>query len=173
MWRKVWKKMWTILIALGLGLREGRLSDSTAARARGAHSPSRLAALPLPCAGCSLAGVAGEARGSAESLSRRCPRFRCRGGLAVSAAPTQRTRSQLELARLVATGATNAEIANSLCISVDTVKTHTRRTLRKLGLRSRTELALHLSRDPRLELDGIKSDHLEQLRQGQRPQQLT
>lgn len=56
------------------------------------------------------------------------------------------TRREAEVATLAATGATNAEIASELYISVNTVKTHLGRALAKLGLRSRTELALRLSR---------------------------
>lgn len=55
------------------------------------------------------------------------------------------TRREAEVAALAATGATNAEISSALYISVNTVKTHVGRSLAKLGLRSRTELALSLS----------------------------
>lgn len=55
------------------------------------------------------------------------------------------TRREAEVAALAATGATNAEIARDLYISVNTVKTHIGRALAKLGVRSRTELALSLS----------------------------
>ncbi len=55
------------------------------------------------------------------------------------------TRREAEVAALAATGATNAEISSALYISVNTVKTHVGRALAKLGLRSRTELALSLS----------------------------
>jgi len=55
------------------------------------------------------------------------------------------TRREAEVAALAATGATNAEIASALYISLNTVKTHIGRALAKLGLRSRTELALSLS----------------------------
>lgn len=129
MWRKVWKKMWTILIALGLGLREDRLQRARRSGPRGAYSPPGRPLYRYRAPVALLPAVAGEARSSA---GFPCPR-RCLAsaveGLAVSAAPTQ--------------------------------------------AHPRTELALHLSRDPRLELDGIQSDHLVQLRQGQRSQQLT
>lgn len=47
-----------------------------------------------------------------------------------------------EVARLVATGASNQEIAASLYLSEGTVKNHVSSALRKLGLRDRTQLAL-------------------------------
>lgn len=47
-----------------------------------------------------------------------------------------------EVARLVATGASNQEIARTLYLSEGTVKNHVSAALRKLGLRDRTQLAL-------------------------------
>ncbi|HLU75474.1 MAG TPA: response regulator transcription factor [Nonomuraea sp.] len=52
---------------------------------------------------------------------------------------------ELEVARLVAAGAANREIAARLFITEGTVKNHVSSVLRKLGLRDRTQLALHLS----------------------------
>ncbi|WP_052422588.1 response regulator [Nonomuraea candida] len=54
---------------------------------------------------------------------------------------------ELDVARMIAVGATNREIAARLFITEGTVKNHVSSMLRKLGLRDRTQLALHL-RDP-------------------------
>lgn len=55
---------------------------------------------------------------------------------------------EAEVARLVGAGASNREIAASLYITEGTVKNHVSSTLRKLGLRDRTQLALHVSSSP-------------------------
>ncbi|TMR24993.1 response regulator transcription factor [Nonomuraea turkmeniaca] len=52
---------------------------------------------------------------------------------------------ELEVARMVSAGATNREIAARLFITEGTVKNHVSSVLRKLGLRDRTQLALHLA----------------------------
>jgi DNA-binding NarL/FixJ family response regulator len=49
------------------------------------------------------------------------------------------TERELTVLRAMATGASNAEIASDLYLSVATVKTHVARVLAKLGLRDRVQ----------------------------------
>jgi DNA-binding CsgD family transcriptional regulator len=56
-------------------------------------------------------------------------------------APERLTPKEREVADLVAGGATNREVAAALFLSPRTVEHHLRQVYRKLGVRSRTELA--------------------------------
>jgi DNA-binding NarL/FixJ family response regulator len=56
---------------------------------------------------------------------------------------------EAEVARLVARAATNREIALALFVTEGTVKNHISSVLRKLALRDRTELAVHVIRSSR------------------------
>jgi len=58
--------------------------------------------------------------------------------------PDELTDRELEVARLVAQGLTNHEIAGRLWISDKTVKAHVSHVLTKLGLKDRTQLAIHV-----------------------------
>jgi DNA-binding CsgD family transcriptional regulator len=58
------------------------------------------------------------------------------------------TRREQEVAQLVAGGATNREIAQTLFLSPKTVERHVSNALRKLGVRNRTELASRLREHP-------------------------
>jgi DNA-binding CsgD family transcriptional regulator len=51
------------------------------------------------------------------------------------------TPTEERVAALVATGSTNREVADALFVSVHTVEANLKRIYRKLGIRSRTELA--------------------------------
>jgi DNA-binding CsgD family transcriptional regulator len=57
------------------------------------------------------------------------------------AAPLDLTSTEERVAELAAAGHTNREIAQALFLSVHTVEDNLRRIDRKLGIRSRTELA--------------------------------
>ena len=59
-----------------------------------------------------------------------------------SAALSPLTERELGVMRLVATGRSNAEIADELVLSEQTVKTHVSRILGKLGLRDRTQIVV-------------------------------
>jgi DNA-binding NarL/FixJ family response regulator len=57
------------------------------------------------------------------------------------------TSREQEIVRLVTGSATNKEIAEALVISVRTVDHHLRNIFRKLGVRSRTELAVLIAQE--------------------------
>jgi DNA-binding NarL/FixJ family response regulator len=58
---------------------------------------------------------------------------------------TELTARELDVARLVAVGATNQEIAQKLFISEGTVKTHITSIFHRLNLKNRSQLAIHVS----------------------------
>ena len=55
---------------------------------------------------------------------------------------------EAEVVALAALGKRNAQIAEALFVSVDTVKTHLARSFRKLGVHNRTELSALIHRRP-------------------------
>jgi len=60
------------------------------------------------------------------------------------AVPGELTEAEARVAKLAAAGRTNREIADALFMSVRTVEGHLSRAYAKLGIRSRTELALYI-----------------------------
>jgi DNA-binding NarL/FixJ family response regulator len=67
--------------------------------------------------------------------------------------PNPLTARQQAVSELVAEGLTNAEIADRLKVSKATVKGHITVALRRLGLRDRTQLAIHVHRSVRPQAD--------------------
>ncbi len=68
------------------------------------------------------------------------------------------TRTERQVADLVAAGRTNREVAETLFMSVHTVEAHLTRIYRSLGIRSRTELARAMTAQPRDRLDDRADD---------------
>ena len=58
------------------------------------------------------------------------------------------TGTERRVATLVAQGLTNREVASAMFITANTVQTHVQHIFRKLGMRSRTELAAHVLSAP-------------------------
>ena len=62
------------------------------------------------------------------------------------ASPDGLSQREVEVLRLVAAGKSNREIADALCISLNTVATHVRNILTKTGTANRTEAAAYILR---------------------------
>ncbi len=80
--------------------------------------------------------AAAELAASGETARRRDP-----------SAAEQLTPQELQVALIVAQGATNREVGAALFLSPKTIETHLSRIYRKLGVRSRTELAALLAEE--------------------------
>jgi DNA-binding NarL/FixJ family response regulator len=90
-----------------------------------------------------------EALGAAPWAARARAELRAAGGAvgpAQEPATRELTPQELEVALAVAGGATNREVAAALFVSPKTVEVHLTRIFKKLGVRSRTELATSLNK---------------------------
>ena len=86
-------------------------------------------------------------RSAANGLAWMPPLLQTELAAQIGSASDQRlTAREHEIARYVAEGLRNAEIAQRLAISESTVKTHLNNIFQKLHLRDRVELALHALR---------------------------
>lgn len=81
-------------------------------------------------------------------------------------APTPLTRREQEIARLVAKGLTNREIAAQLVISDRTAEGHVEHILTKLGFRSRTQIAAWLVEQEQQTPPTTAANHRNELRRG-------
>ncbi|PRX91733.1 response regulator [Allonocardiopsis opalescens] len=87
--------------------------------------------------------LGGPAAARVVAALRRAPAEPAPGPAAEAGGGAELSEREREVARLVGTGAANAEIARRLFITEGTVKNHISSILRKLGLRDRTRLALY------------------------------
>lgn len=93
-----------------------------------------------------------ELRASGLTLRRRQP-----------AAPERLTPQELQIARLVADGKSNRDVAATLFVTPKTVEFHLTRVYRKLGIHSRSELVLRMA-DHEAAVDFHSRQHGEPLR---------
>lgn len=61
--------------------------------------------------------------------------------------PTQLSSREIEVLKLIVEGNTNTEIASALFVSPNTVKTHVRNILNKLGVSDRVQAAVFALRN--------------------------
>jgi DNA-binding NarL/FixJ family response regulator len=91
-----------------------------------------------------LAAVSGAAKGATPTRSGELKRVAAAMAKRESSAPggVQLTPRETQVLRVLAMGLSNQEIADSLDISVETVKEHVQNLLRKIGVNDRTQAAV-------------------------------
>jgi two-component system response regulator DevR len=92
-----------------------------------------------------LAGIIRSVRRGQSGFDGRSARLVVRS-LTGQQAAVALTGRELDVVRLVARGATNAQVAREIYVSQSTVKYHLREAMRKLGARDRTELVFRASK---------------------------
>ena len=80
------------------------------------------------------------------------PRARPASGAPLGRGVSQLTRREAEVLPLLQQGRSNAQIALALGVGIETVRTHARNVYRKLGVRTRRELAVPLTREAALDM---------------------
>lgn len=85
------------------------------------------------------------ARSGARGLVSDCDRELAKVSGRSASGISDLTQSEREVARLVATGMRNIDVARSLHLSPKTVETHLGHVYRKLGIANRTELSTRLA----------------------------
>jgi DNA-binding CsgD family transcriptional regulator len=91
-------------------------------------------------------GLADASRRSYTAAVDRSVAGRMAGPAAGTTRPSTLSVRELEVARLVATGATNREIAAALAIAPKTASAHIEHILRKLGVARRAQIAAWVAR---------------------------
>jgi DNA-binding CsgD family transcriptional regulator len=128
-WRdrgRVWEATWARLDLAHCLMRSNRFGEAAAMLAEVRSTAERLASEPLLARAAELARVA-RGRGSLEEPWRPL------------------TSREFEVARLIADGLTNAEIAGELAIAAKTASAHVEHILAKLGVARRAEIAAWVS----------------------------
>lgn len=124
------------------------LADARRPTPSGAMPPDAGADAPAAGAGARSAGAPGDASAPAEGIGPGTGPGQAQVRLPAKGDPgrTRLTRREVEVARLIAQGLTNREIAARLYVTEGTVATHVQHVLNRLGFHSRAQVAAWASR---------------------------